>query len=362
MVKIMHKFSSSESLTLDYAKAIGIFFVVLGHYDASVMNLFKPYTFHMPLFFLIGGLTLNYNKPLKLFTKTVFKSLIIYAVITYIITGIASEIISFEYNLPVFANAFISDPITTINTAFKYNFANNRLFVVAWFLLAYALASIFCTLICKAVKKLNLEGGGAVIFCAGILIGFVAIDVFSKGDMYQAKNVMTQTMVALMFFMIGCALREYMQLFSSPFLALSACIIVYLLRNYGMTSDFIMSLSSYPYGAVVTITQSLCGIYLVMFISNLLSGENYQWILFVGRRTKTIMSYHILVFVLLDIVFYKAGVYSISKTDAFVHFKSWYSVPLYVSLSIAIPALCNSIYVNVKSFVISQSRSYRMST
>lgn len=358
----MHKFNREESLTIDYAKAIGIFFVVLGHYDASVMNLFKPYTFHMPLFFLIGGLTLNYNKPLKSFAKTVLKSLIIYAAVTYIITGIASEIISEKYNLPVFANAFISDPITTIKTAFKYNFANNRLFVVAWFLLAYSLASILCTVICKAVKKLNLEGGGAVIFCAGILIGFVAIDVFGQGDIYQAKNVMTQTMVALMFFMIGCALREYMQLFSSPFLALSACIIVYILRSYGMTSDFIMSLSSYPYGAVVTITQSLCGIYLVMFISNLLSGVNYQWILFIGRRTKTIMSYHILVFVLLDIVFYKAGVYSISKTDAFVHFKSWYTVPLYVSLSIAIPALCNSLYVNVKSFVISQSRLYRMST
>lgn len=358
----MHKFNREESLTIDYAKAIGIFFVVLGHYDASVMNLFKPYTFHMPLFFLIGGLTLNYNKPLKSFAKTVLKSLIIYAAVTYIITGIASEIISEKYNLPVFANAFISDPLTTIKTAFKYNFANNRLFVVAWFLLAYSLASLLCTVICKAVKKFNLEGGGAVIFCAGILIGFVAIDVFSKGEMYQAKNLMTQTMVALMFFMIGCALREYMQIFSSPFIALSACIAVYLLRSYGMTSDFIMSLSSYPYGSVVTITQSLCGIYLVMFISNALSGVNYQWLLFIGRRTKTIMSYHILVFVLLDILFYKAGVYNISKTDAFVHFKSWYTVPLYVSLSIVLPAMCNSIYWNVKSFVISRSKLYLMST
>lgn len=362
MVNIMHKFSSSESLTLDYAKAIGIFFVVLGHYDASVMNVFKPYTFHMPLFFLIGGLTLNYNKSLKTFTKTVFKSLITYAAITYIITGILSEIISFKFNLPVFGNAFLSDPITTINTAFKYNFANNRLFVVAWFLLAYSLASLLCTVICKSVKKLNLEGGGAVIFCSGILIGFMAIDIFSKGDMFQAKNVMIQTMVALMFFMIGCALREYMQIFSSPFLALSACIVVYLLRSYGMTSDFIMSLSSYPYGSVVTITQSLCGIYLVMFISMFLSGVNYNWITYIGRRTKTIMSYHIFVFVLLDMVFYKAGVYNISKTDAFVHFKSWYTVPLYVSLSIVIPALCNSIYESVKSFLISQSKLYRMST
>lgn len=358
----MHKFSNSESLTLDYAKAIGIFFVVLGHYDSSVMNLFKPYTFHMPLFFLIGGLTLNYTKPLKSFTRSVFKSLIIYAALTYIITGLISEVISKMFNLPVFGNAFISDPLTTISTAFKYNFANNRLFVVAWFLLAYTLASFLCTIICKLVKRLNIEGGGAVIFCLGILIGFMAIDIFSKGEMYQAKNVIIQTMVALMFFMIGSSLREYMQLFSSPFLALSACVVVYLLRGFGMTSDFIMSISLYPYGSVVTITQSLCGIYLVMFISQALSVSNYQWILFIGRRTKTIMSYHILVFVVLDIMFYKAGVYNISKTDAFVHFKSWYTVPLYVSLSIMIPAVCNLLYSYVRSFAISLSRSYRMST
>ena len=358
----MHKFSSSESLTLDYAKAIGIFFVVLGHYDASVMNLFKPYTFHMPLFFLVGGLTLNYNKSFKSFTKTVFKSLISYAALTYIVTGIASEIISKKYNLPVFGNAFITDPLTTIKTAFKYNFSNNRLFVVAWFLLAYSLASLFCTIICKVVKKLNLEGAGVVLFCSGVLIGFVAIDFFSKGDMYQAKNVMIQTMVALMFFMVGCALREHMQLFSSPFLALSACIFVYLLRSYGMTSDFIMSISSYPYGSVVTIMQSLCGIYLVMFLSRSLSAVNYQWLLFIGRRTKTIMSYHIIVFVLLDIMFYKVGVYNISKTDAFVHFKSWYTVPLYVSLSIMIPAICNYLYERATCYAISQSRSFWMNT
>lgn len=351
MVIKMHKFTDSESLTLDYAKAIGIFFVVLGHYDASVMNLFKPYTFHMPLFFLIGGLTVNYNKPLKSFMKTVFKSLVIYAAITYCITGVISEIISAEYNLPVFGNAFITDPLTTIITAFKYNFANNRLFVVAWFLLAYTFASFMCVILCKSLKKLNIEGGGAVIFCSGVLIGFMAIDVFSKGEMYQAKNLMIQTMVSLMFFMMGCALREYMQLFSSPLLALSACIIVYLLRSHGVTSDFIMSLSIYPYGAVVTITQSLCGIYLVMFFSKILSGSDYQWILFIGRRTKTIMSYHILSFIVLDIVFYKAGMYDIKKSDAFIHFKSWYSMPLYVSFAIAMPAIANYIYSTIRNFV-----------
>lgn len=358
----MKKITQQESLAIDYAKAIGIFFVVLGHYDASVMNLFKPYTFHMPLFFLIGGITLNYKKEFSKYIKRSTKSVISYAAITYLITGIISEFLATRYSIPALGNAFISNPITTIKTAFTYNFANNRLFVVAWFLLAYYIASLLCMLICKFIYNRGIEGAAAIIFCLGVLIGFYAINVCSIGKTGQLTNIITQSMVALMFFMIGNSLREYLHVFTSPFLALACCVVIYLLRGFGMTSDFIMSLSSYPYGAVVTIAQSLCGIYMVMFLASSLSGNHYNWIKFIGKRTKSIMSYHIFSFILLDLLFYKAGMYDIRKTDAFIHFKSWYTMPLYVSFSILVPALGNYLYEQIKNFVKSRSKSYQMNT
>lgn len=229
-------------------------------------------------------------------------------------------------------------------------------------MVAYAVASILCFFICKFIYNRKIEGAGAIVFCSGILIGAFAIDTIAAGKSSQIYNLSTQVMVALMFFMIGSSLRQFMHIFTSPILALSSCVIIYLLRNMGVTSDFIMSISSYPYGSVITITQSLCGIYVVMFISTAMSGKHYDWMLFLGRRTKTIMSYHILSFVALDFAFYKAGMYSIEKTDAFIHFKSWYSMPLYVSFAIAVPAIANYTYSSIKNFLKPQSMLNQKST
>ncbi|EOI5728751.1 acyltransferase family protein [Cronobacter malonaticus] len=335
----MHKFNEYESLTLDYAKAIGIFFVVIGHYDASVLNLFKPYMFHMPLFFFIGGLTLNHNKPVMSFLKTITKSLVLYAIFTYILIGVVSEIISKIYSIQAFGNAFVSDPITTIKTAFKYNFANHRMFVVAWFLVAYFWASLLCVIFCKAIKAISLDYFNLILLLSGLLIGVFAMDFYNTSEVTQSRNLLIQIMVAIMFFMAGCASRQFMNFFSSPVLAIVCCLTVYLLRNYGFTKDFIMSISFYPYGAIITIVQAACGIAVVLFMSRLLAAFKFEWILAIGRRTKTIMSYHILSFVMLDIFFYMTDIFDIHTTDAFVHFKSWYSMPLYVSTGIALPTL-----------------------
>jgi len=329
--------------------------VVLGHYDASVMNMFKPYTFHMPLFFFLGGITLNYNKKTLSFLKAVFKSIMIYAIATYIITGAISEFLFSKLSIPSLGNAFIADPVTTITAAFKYNFSNNRLFVVAWFLLAYSIASTMSFFISKLVCNRGIQGASAILFCGGILVGVFAIDVLSINKSSQLSNLIVQSLVALMFFLIGVSLRQFIYVFSSSFIALVACIVIYMLRGYGITGDFIMSNSSYPNGSVITITQAACGIYAVMFISISMSKDIYTWLLFIGKRTKTIMSYHIFSFVALDIIFYKAGMYDIRKSDAFIHFKSWYSMPMYVSFAIAMPAIANYIYSKTRNFVTPQS-------
>ena len=46
---------------LDYAKGIGILLVVLGHIYNNSVKLWI-YSFHMPLFFIISGYLLEYNK------------------------------------------------------------------------------------------------------------------------------------------------------------------------------------------------------------------------------------------------------------------------------------------------------------
>ena len=54
--------TEDRSITLDYAKALGIISVVIGHYNLNPFGIPHPYLFHMPLFFFIGGMLIKTNK------------------------------------------------------------------------------------------------------------------------------------------------------------------------------------------------------------------------------------------------------------------------------------------------------------
>ncbi|TSC05245.1 acyltransferase, partial [Salmonella enterica subsp. enterica serovar Uganda] len=45
--------SHEHSLTMDYVKAFGMIFVLVGHINNDIFNVYYAYLFHMPLFFFI---------------------------------------------------------------------------------------------------------------------------------------------------------------------------------------------------------------------------------------------------------------------------------------------------------------------
>ncbi|KRT18032.1 hypothetical protein ASU31_01735 [Pedobacter ginsenosidimutans] len=76
--------------SIDYAKFIGIFLVVLGHQEISTNNINIIYAFHMPLFFFLSGFLFSFDKykSYKIFLVKRFKQLIIpyfaFNIITYV--------------------------------------------------------------------------------------------------------------------------------------------------------------------------------------------------------------------------------------------------------------------------------------
>ena len=62
---------------VDNAKGIGIILVLLGHTPIPVEYKLFIYAFHMPLFFFIGGLFLNMEKPLAVFVKDKIQRLLL---------------------------------------------------------------------------------------------------------------------------------------------------------------------------------------------------------------------------------------------------------------------------------------------
>ena len=72
-----------QSLAVDYLKAVGIIAVVSGHYDGSFINFLRPYIFHMPLFFFVGGLLFKTGKKGGVFAKNLLVKYIFYIVVSY---------------------------------------------------------------------------------------------------------------------------------------------------------------------------------------------------------------------------------------------------------------------------------------
>lgn len=82
------KKTQTRFTSIDYAKFIGIFLVVLGHQEISTNNINIIYAFHMPLFFFLSGFLFSFDKykSYKTFLAKRFKQLIIPYVAFNIIT------------------------------------------------------------------------------------------------------------------------------------------------------------------------------------------------------------------------------------------------------------------------------------
>ena len=70
-------FHSNRILWLDAAKFIGIFMVAFGHNWLDSKFCYYFYSFHMPLFFILAGITFSTKKSFKAFSWNKFKVLII---------------------------------------------------------------------------------------------------------------------------------------------------------------------------------------------------------------------------------------------------------------------------------------------
>ena len=58
-----------------------------------------------------------------------------------------------------------------------------------------------------------------------------------------------------------------------------------------------------------------------------------------GIHSKSVMSFHILVFVFIDVVFFELGLYDIAETKVLTHYVSGYSWPIYMIAGTLVPVM-----------------------
>ncbi|WP_320705394.1 acyltransferase family protein [Enterobacter cloacae] len=340
--------SKEQSLSISYMKAIGILVVVIGHYSSSFFSIMQPYLYHMPLFFFVGGITLRREVVTFGAVKKIFMKLAPYMIITYIITGalaLAIEHVSGFY----YGDPFYRDPFSTAYLAFEKNMHNNHLFVVAWFLVAYFLASVLSRLVVSLANHYRYHS--FVVIIISIIFGLVSVDFIS--DIYshnkaQPLNVLVQTMYGSSIMLLGYALKDYALKLFNPIYALIAIAMLIVLISCGYVKQSAMAWSNYPSGYMMSTIGSILCISVIVCIANNLSMNRYAFFKEIGDNSLTIMAWHLSIFALITSAFYFFDITNIQNGKV-VNIYNRFSFVAYVSLGVIIPLAS----LRMKKYIIS---------
>lgn len=169
--------------TLDIAKGLGIFCVVLGHLTVFKSHVYVTiYHFHMPLFFFISGMFFKETTLKECITKKSQRLLL-----PYIFYWISSRIVGY---------------FTTGITIHKWSMADLNVNPlsggVLWFLISLWTIHIICTLGYKIGNAKWLMY--SVLFGIGLVMGYKVI---------RLPFYLSQTMLMLPFFLIGLWFYRY---------------------------------------------------------------------------------------------------------------------------------------------------------
>lgn len=312
-------------------KAIGIIVVVIGHYTSGFFNVMQPYLYHMPLFFFVGGLTLKNEIVSFNALRKLSKKIIPYIIVTYILTGILAIALS-KFTGLYFGNPFTTNPL-------EKNFHNNPLFLVCWFLLAYYLSSIISRLIISVTTESKFQSITLIIIA--VLVGFVALHLCAvkfKETGYQFYNVSAQSLYGAMFMLLGYSLKKQSLSMYNPIVAMIMITATGTIISFGLTKQSAMAWSTYPSGFIMTSVASMICIFVVVIFSNILSSRDNYLLKMIGDNSKSIMSWHLSVFAILNVSFLIIG-FENEANGKLNNVYNQYSFALYVTLGVIVPLL-----------------------
>lgn len=179
---------------LDLCKCTGIILVILGHCPLSPSKIFYFYAFHIPLFFILAGYTLNISCTINEYVIKKFKSLIV----PYFAFSIIC--LTFNYSMGVITG----DTISLKEESYKilFNQRANHL----WFLLVL----FFSDLAIFFVGKLRLLSNATMA-----IVSFCAVIIFACFFMRRYSVVLYWNLdivpIASVFVLTGYLYRHFIE-------------------------------------------------------------------------------------------------------------------------------------------------------
>lgn len=193
---------------IDYLKAIGIFLVVIGHSNPLASIRKWIYSFHMPLFFIVAGLTFNperYNNT-KEFVKHKAK--------TILLPYLMINLFTIPFYLWYFKILNYSSSASIIDIIKGIIIANNDIIVlvngVTWFLPTLFLSNVLMYLIYKRFK--DNKNNMLIISFILLILGYVEAITSRETLMIWHINSLP---VCTFFALIGYICKDYIKIISN---------------------------------------------------------------------------------------------------------------------------------------------------
>ena len=324
--------NNQRELSVDVARGIGIILVVFGHTFQIYSITSYIYSFHIPLFFLLSGLTFNTEKYFhcpKRFLRDRFLKLII----PYFIAAM------FSYVLYVFVAPTLSLPKIDVDSAAIGILSGNGnalpFNLGLWFLPAFFFAGIIFLALTLSFKGMKLFIGVFLVSISGILIGTA----------YSLPFGLDIAMATQIFIYCGYLLKKAQLLAkirNSKTRSITICILAQLLLivmfSLSSMNDRI-DLMTRAYGEpVLFFVTGLVGSISILMFSIFLSmrnpSNNYvsKFFQFIGKASMSIFMTHILIFYCVASVFALLWGFWVYYTFA----TFWY---LLLALGLFIPSL-----------------------
>jgi len=350
--------STKRNRSMDIAKAIGIILVVLGHSNSPVTKII--YLFHMALFFFISGYFYkdNYTKePIKFIKKKILGLYVPFVSFSVIFILFHNLFIYLQFYNSIFAGASreyevlnksfnILDTIKNIIKVLFLGQTDRLLGGALWFLVALLIASIFFNIISYLILKLNIKHeilrGGVVLLCFiiaylsthlkfnfhGLNTAIIAMGIFYLGYLYHNYSIKLKIKLKLSY-------------------SIGAFILLIILSNFGS----INMASNHYTNIIYFIGNSILGIYLTLYLSNLIANKfNKIYLLdYIGKNTIYILGLHFLSFKLIDIIkisIYQYPSYMIGKFPVIDGSNGWYII--YTISGVILPLGVKFVYDKLK--------------
>lgn len=332
---------------IDYAKAIAIVCVIYGHtYENIIVKWI--YSFHMPLWFFLSGITFKYYEDMNTFIKKKCKSIIVpyiqFGIIRIIWISIKKIVLYRDYDMTYIFKLLVGIVVNKRNEEYS---------IGLWFLPLLFFTELFAYLIINKFRKKKYF----MFYVECVIILLLVFEyLYWKNIKYIFPYGIDAIGSSLSFFLIGYLYKKNKKnrninckkkiLFAFIVNVISGAINTYIISK----SKIDMYYGNYG-NILLYFISAISGIYFILKLCILIDNVVIKKILFIGKNTLYIYCLHQIFIDIGDLFLMKV------RIDPYANYFNTYTIDFLITIwAMLMSLLCIMVFSKIKNNSITQNR------